>query len=827
HNRQQQASGGGGVFKTGSETPPSNKPGEVPVPQSTTPPQPSLADLLLPQLRHNSAGFEALGVVVQYLVYNLDAFSAPQLKKDLENMKTEWVKTKLELEEAQVSYRRIEDVLSQEKALYNQKLEELESARQHELTARDTKHSCELAQLAAQHEAELNDLEKRLQEQLGEMKNHCEAEMSHAQQIHIEKLEEMKKDYKNHLEQLQRDHEAAVTRLETESSERETQLRGRLASLEEEHTGLKTKSRKLIDSLHLDKDSKLQVMAGRCKELQDEVESLRTVLDLRHEELQDLRKQNALLIRQAEELPIALQRVAALEAKVEDLQVQLEVKTNLERQLSHDNRLLMESIHQGSKQNKRLSLHNEELQWKLKQNVEVVNILATLSGSQMNSSVTSSLQNTSTNGRNGHGSSQSLSDVDPLNTGSQLHNSRTGSRPLSAGRPSAAAGSDISSSSAPVGRSVFIDDLDISPPASPKVKGVVEKSDSVSWVVEIDETPEDLLSRIVRRAGSFRGTTPPPSSVASPAHSRTLPPPKRQRCKASSLSLSSSATTIGRSSIGHSRNSTFPSSLRSRSRSVSTDSVEGVELDYNTWIPDSSNSQLQGAVPNGALKRQTSECSNDEDSPSKSPGSSGSSEGALQKDRRSRKQVSTSLDDPSGASDSLDLGDTEILPLPPLPGSTSGDLSLLAAQPLPPMPKESAGEAMISEETSEDENDNQDEINSSSDENSCSEDEESSSSSGSSSDIGPVASRGLAVRGDGEVENMSGNIKQEEEENTNGRPSCNKLNSGQQNMTSSSGSLQQYHVLLMSDSGSYSATTTAMDLSWSEDMELMPSESEG
>lgn len=43
------------------------------------------------------------------------------------------------------------------------------------------------------------------------------------------------------------------------------------------------------------------------------------------------------------------------------------------------------------------------------------------------------------------------------------------------------------------------------------------------------------------------------------------------------------------------------------------------------------------------------------------------------------------------------------------------------------MPKESAGEAMISEETSEDENDNE-EINYSSDEHSYSDDEESSSS---------------------------------------------------------------------------------------------------
>ena len=62
------------MFKTATEAP-STKSGEVSVPPqrspSATQPQPTLAELLLPQLRHNSTGFEALSVVVQYLVYDV------------------------------------------------------------------------------------------------------------------------------------------------------------------------------------------------------------------------------------------------------------------------------------------------------------------------------------------------------------------------------------------------------------------------------------------------------------------------------------------------------------------------------------------------------------------------------------------------------------------------------------------------------------------------------------------------------------------------------------------------------------------------------------
>lgn len=59
--------------------------------------------------------------------------------------------------------------------------------------------------------------------------------------------------------------------------------------------------------------------------------------------------------------------------------------------------------------------------------------------------------------------------------------------------------------------------------ASPKVLGVVEKSDSVSWVLEIDESPLTVASRMLRRANSLRGV---PSNKKKSNHdqqSLTLP----------------------------------------------------------------------------------------------------------------------------------------------------------------------------------------------------------------------------------------------------------------------------------------------------------------
>ena len=89
---------------------------------------------------------------------------------------------------------------------------------------------------------------------------------------------------------------------------------------------------------------------------------------------------------------------------------------------------------------------------------------------------------------------------------------------------------------------------DLSPPSSPKVKGVVEKSDSVSYVLDLDESPDVVASRIVRR--SFRNSTPPKTTpTKSPSN-------KRPRMKFP-LSLSASASAILPSNSSRSRNGEF------------------------------------------------------------------------------------------------------------------------------------------------------------------------------------------------------------------------------------------------------------------------------
>lgn len=151
---------------------------------------------------------------------------------------------------------------------------------------------------------------------------------------------------------------------------------------------------------------------------------------------------------------------------------------------------LQDSFREETNQKKRIQQFNEELQWKLKQNKEVFNKVLNQSddGTFCRSILSSSLNERHAATRHALERTSSLRDK----ARSYIEERR---------RPS----------------TDFEDDQ--SPPGSPKVKGVVEKSESVSYVLDLDDSPDVVASRIVRR--SFRNSTPPKSTpTKSPLNKR-------------------------------------------------------------------------------------------------------------------------------------------------------------------------------------------------------------------------------------------------------------------------------------------------------------------
>ena len=169
--------------------------------------------------------------------------------------------------------------------------------------------------------------------------------------------------------------------LQEERRKCEVRLRDSLNETAKEHRAAIVKLRSEQEAELIRKEAEFKrrsVVHDQGAALTAEVESLRSVLEIKSQENATLRSDLDNIKREIEDKEALQQRLDTLEARCEDLKAQIQCKEALERQISHDNEVLHESIHQISKQNKRLAQRNEELQWRLRQKNEVVTVLANL-----------------------------------------------------------------------------------------------------------------------------------------------------------------------------------------------------------------------------------------------------------------------------------------------------------------------------------------------------------------------------------------------------------------------------------------------------------------
>ncbi|XP_014475540.1 PREDICTED: uncharacterized protein LOC106744916 isoform X1 [Dinoponera quadriceps] len=420
---------------------------------------------------------QALAVTVQYMTCELDAFATPKLKRDFEQLKADYEKMR---NERSAVLSEIDDL----RVRYVSIEERLEAERENHRKALD-----ELR----------DDLEARRAEQVA---------------VLVETLKEERRKYDVRLNDATKEHRATIARLR---AERDSEL-----------------ARKDAEAM------RRSVVHDQGAVLRAEIESLRSVLELRSQENAALRSELDSFKRDIEDKDALQLRLDTVEARCEDLKAQLQCKDNFERQVSHENEMLHESIHQISKQNKRLAQRNEELQWRLRQKNEWVSVLANqLAGPRLSRS------------------------AGPEHTEHTLSPDK----------------SDPHSSSS----------------SSSMVKFMVEKSDSVSWTLEIDDessskggaASSDSLSRLpkvsrsesgatVSRQGSLRLTPKrSPDADTSRARSKSISVTDAARVEENAWSPSFNSTPVTRRRVPRNNDASPSSSSSSSSSSSASSSAPG------------------------------------------------------------------------------------------------------------------------------------------------------------------------------------------------------------------------------------------------------------
>merc|ERR1719394_33859 len=208
------------------------------------------------------------------------------------------------------------------------------------------------------------------------------------------------------------------------------------------------------------RDYRLATAQGKLTMLQQEIDSLKTVVEMRTTELHQLRAEKVRLEEKLEMFDHTQVAMKKLSAQVEDLKEQLGARADSEYALQEENRRLQAVVMRENSEKKRLSMENEQLSYRMSR--------------QSRESEGDLLDNSGMSISYCEGTAHSL----PL-VGSPRFS--RGCRPLSA--PPGKHNLLDSNSPLPPPDSPRV----ALPPDSPRVIEVVEKSEAVSWKLEYQE----------------------------------------------------------------------------------------------------------------------------------------------------------------------------------------------------------------------------------------------------------------------------------------------------------------------------------------------------
>merc|ERR1719357_2101877 len=176
---------------------------------------------------------------------------------------------------------------------------------------------------------------------------------------------EVQRRHQNDLESFSTEHFAEVARLETELCELSEKMREEIKEkeeLEKSVSKLEAKVASLVVSLMQGGEERRE---GVVASLKQEVQSLSMVLEMRSRELREEQEKRVTLEMEIEEHSATARTEQSLRNQIEGLRTQLEAKRSLERERELEVLRLQDSLKKENKENRRLSMERERLEWKV------------------------------------------------------------------------------------------------------------------------------------------------------------------------------------------------------------------------------------------------------------------------------------------------------------------------------------------------------------------------------------------------------------------------------------------------------------------------------
>ncbi|XP_058496079.1 microtubule-associated tumor suppressor 1 homolog isoform X4 [Solea solea] len=317
---------------------------------------------------------EALATVIQYLFSEREESlkQKKELSLELANLRDELVVSTQSCE--RLKKERDEVRVSREEALKS-----LEEQHKEELVQLEDRlrsfYQTEWDKVHQMYQEEADKCRMLMEQQVEELRSQHEAEKKNHEVSHSQKMESVKQQYENSIQvqdkvhlagnkELKRIQQTDVENLQTTLAETET-------SLSEKITELSAEKEALSERLQAEEERRRRILTDKNLKdshtvyLEQELESLKVVLEIKNNQLHQKEKKLMEMDKLVETNVKLEECLTKVQQENEDYKARMDKHAALSRQLSSEQAKLQQTLQKESKVNKRLSMENEELLWKL------------------------------------------------------------------------------------------------------------------------------------------------------------------------------------------------------------------------------------------------------------------------------------------------------------------------------------------------------------------------------------------------------------------------------------------------------------------------------
>ncbi|XP_054633939.1 mucin-5AC-like isoform X2 [Dunckerocampus dactyliophorus] len=306
---------------------------------------------------------EALATVIQHLFIQRE-----ETLKEKKDLSTEVANLRDELVASSQCCERLHKEKQEVRVHLEEALQRLEEQHKEELVQLEDRlrnfYQTEWDKVHKTYQAEADKCRMLMEQQVEELRSKHEAERKNQEASHSLIMESLKQQNETSLQELKTIEKTNLENLEKTLKETETTLSDQISVLLAEKEALNEKliaeeerRRRILTDSNL-RDS-------RTVYLEQELESLKVVLEMKNNQLHQKEKKLMEMDKLAETNVKLEECLNKVQQENEDYKARMDKHAALSKQLSSEQAILQQTLQKESKVNKRLSMENEELLWKL------------------------------------------------------------------------------------------------------------------------------------------------------------------------------------------------------------------------------------------------------------------------------------------------------------------------------------------------------------------------------------------------------------------------------------------------------------------------------